>query len=206
MTLSLCLLAGCGQSVETTARLTVKVGDASQAEVAKTMEVLLARFNSSKPAASSVSATAEAGAIRFDFRGESRSPAEIIYLGVVQGAYALGPSDAPDQPWIRDLDFVSAECVRKDDKVYLDTQVSHEKGLWLREVSRANIGKVLETYWDGKVVSQTTLHGVMEDHFKSPLPQDNHTDLMCIILKSGRTPVAIPDYDFKLATTELPTG
>src|SRR5262245_33325833 len=197
------LLAGCSHRSATATLIMVPPGDATDAQVVETTRLLLGRFNGSKPSSSSsVSAVYEQGAIRFDFVGETRPAADIIYLGTTQGMYSVAASDGEERVWISDLDFVSANCVRENNRVYLDMQVTPAAGARLLELTRQNAGKVLETYWDRKVVQQTTISAVSGARFRSSLPQDNHADLMCTILKIGRLPISIMAYDFKLAGVE----
>jgi hypothetical protein len=190
-------LTACGPR-PVTARLSVQVSAASATEVTESAQVLLRRFEEFRPSYfSSEIASIEGNRIDIEFRGASPPEPVMRYLAGTQGVWRLAAADAPLIVWVTDRDILRAVLFKDTSGLSVNTRITPAAGARLLQLTHRNVGKVLVTTWDGRVILRATISGVFGEQFISPVPEGEDPRAYCAVLQHGRLPVPVASVEYQ---------
>jgi hypothetical protein len=175
----------------------VETEDAKPEDVARTADILAARFDEITPSRrSTITATPAGHTITFTFRGEHAKAEFLRPLALTRGVLRIGPADQPDETWASDADVERVEMLLQDHTV-ISLRLTREAGARLLDATSKNKGRMLVTSWDGRPLLYAPILGPFGEAFQFTAPgsrEEGHVVLNA--LRHGRLPVATKSFEY----------
>jgi hypothetical protein len=175
-------------------RLELTVASSDPAAIAKTQQVLQSRFTDVLPSVlSTVKSEADGSRLIFQFINGSPDRAALDYLYQTIGRFRVVSTNeiGMEVIWFTGADIERAEVVRSNQQTYIQVALIERAGIRARELSTANIGRVLTILLDGEVILKATINSQFAKYLQFNAPDESKAELLAAILGSGELSTSV---------------